>query len=99
MHLKILKFLKKKKIFYKLQIIYSIYLFIIIRYFRFFFLKQKINFFFLFLTVFNQKLICYQRCLLSQKSRNIYKFINLSRFRIKEYTSLGLIPNLKKYSW
>lgn len=84
--------LKKKIIFKKLEIIYKIYNFIHSRYvlinFR---LKKDLTFL--------KCLLIKQKCLISNRTRSSYKICGLSRFKIKEFLSLGLIPNLKKLSW
>ena len=84
--------------FYKILFLYNMYSFLVMRYFNFFTRKYKLNFFFPLVSLLNLKLFCYEGCLLSKKFRNLPKFLNLSRFRIKEYSNLGMIPNLKKYS-
>jgi len=86
-------FLLKKKIFFKkLEIIYKIYTFIHIRYF---YLKYKVN---KNLIVFKSLLIR-QKCIITQRTKSTYKLCGLSRFKIKEFLSVGFIPNLRKLSW
>lgn len=84
--------LKKKIIFKKLELIYKIYIFIMKRYW-----DSK--------PIYNRNLIVFksliirQKCIISNRQRGSYKVCSLSRFKIKEFLSVGFIPNLKKLSW
>ena len=58
-------------------------------------LKKKLIMFYFNLINLNSTNIKY-KSILSEQSRSIYKFINLSRFKLKNYINKGLISVFKK---
>lgn len=93
MDIKLFLNFKKKLIFKKLELIYKIYNFINFRY-NLSLLRIKINKKLIIL----KTLVFRQVCIISKKKKSSYKFCSLSRFKIKEFLSVGFIPNLKKIS-
>lgn len=39
------------------------------------------------------------RCVLTGRSRGIYKFLKISRIMVKDLASKGLLPGIKRASW
>ena len=39
------------------------------------------------------------RCVLTGRSRSIYRFFKISRIELRKLASKGLLPNVFKYSW
>ena len=39
------------------------------------------------------------RCLLTGRSRSIYRYFKLSRIMVREFASMGLLTGVKKSSW
>lgn len=38
-------------------------------------------------------------CIITSRSRGVLNFFKISRIKLKEFCSMGLIPGLKKSSW
>lgn len=38
-------------------------------------------------------------CIFTNRTRGIYRLFKISRIKLKEYISNGLIPGFQKYSW
>ena len=38
-------------------------------------------------------------CIVTGRSRSIYRFLKISRIQLKKYISKGMLPGLTKYSW
>jgi len=87
--------IKKKFMFKKLEIIYKIYNFIN---FRYVILKNKVVINFNKNLIILKTLIFRQKCIISKRTKSSFTFCSLSRFKIKEFLSVGFIPNLKKLS-
>lgn len=39
------------------------------------------------------------RCIVTGRSKSIYRFFKLSRIQLREFASQGLLPGLSKYNW
>lgn len=39
------------------------------------------------------------RCIITGRSKSIYRFFKLSRIQLREFASQGLLPGLSKYNW
>lgn len=38
-------------------------------------------------------------CILTGRSRSVYRFFKISRIQLRKYASEGFLPGLSKYSW
>lgn len=81
----------KRKIYRNLDLIKSKYRFLL----QTKLIKKHTQFFFFFRNV---KLPLKSICSLTGYSRSTYKFLNISRFKLKNYLEKGLISGFKKFS-
>jgi len=61
--------------------------------------RSNLKFYFLFCKKFNNKQEQRLNCFKTNRSRGFYKFFNLSRQSIKEFSKREYLPGIIKSSW